>query len=288
MLDRAATLIAAVALLVATAQPARAQAIDFNHVMNVAGSQATASQIMAKEALLVALDVDRETHLESLENWHGMFDRTLTGLREGDALLGLPAAATPEIAAGLDVAVAHWQSSGPAFREGLAAGSMSAEQVDTIVAHSNGLMEAFEDVALRYAEESNRNRLTSMLVNAQLESLHGTVLSQRMATDFLLIVYGHDVDASRVDLGGTIAQFDEVLRNLASGNLEKRLLPPPNDEITQELSRARRIWEDEFRPVIRRALDGDPLPVESASLMAEASSRLLERMKTLTSLYVGL
>lgn len=288
MLDRAAKLIAAATLLAAAAQPAGAQAIDFNHVMNVAGSQATASQIMAKEALLVALDVDRETHLQSLEYWHGMFDRTLNGLRDGDALLGLPAAATPEIAAGLDVAEAHWQSSGPVYREGLTAGAISAEQVDTIVSHSNGLMEAFEEVAQRYAEESNRNRLTSMLVNAQLESLHGTVLSQRMATDFLLIVYGHDTDASRADLGATIAQFDEVLRNLSSGNLEKRLLPPPNDEITEELGRARRIWEDEFRPVIRRGLDGDPLPVESAGQMAEANSRLLEHMKTLTSLYVGL
>ena len=288
MFDRAAAALATATVLLALTQPARAQTIDFNHVMSVAGSQATASQMMAKEALLIALDVDRESRLASLEHWNGMFERTLTGLRDGDDLLGLPAAATPEIAAGLEVADAHWQSSAPAFRAGVSAGAISAEQIETIVSHSGGLMEAFADVARRYAEESQKNRLTSMLVNAQLQAIRGTMLSQQMATEFLLIVYGHEADSSRAGLGGSISRFDEVLRNLTNGNLEQRLLPPPNDTIRDELARAQRVWEDEFRPVIRRALDGGQPPLEAASEMATANDRLLEHMKTLASLYVGL
>ncbi len=275
-------------MLVVLARPVGAQSVDFTHVMSVAGSQATASQIMARDALLVALDVDREARLASLERWNGTFDRTLAGLRNGDDTLGLPAAATPEIEAGLDVAQAHWQSSAPAFRAGLAAGSISADQVDTIAAHSTGLMQAFEEVARRYAEESHRNRLTSMLVNAQLQALHGTVLSQHMAAEYLLVVYGHEADVSRARLQGSIARFDDVLSNLSNGNLDLRLLPPPNDAIRSELRRARRVWEDEFRPSIRRALDGDPLPPEAAGDMAAANDRLLEHMNSLTSLYVGL
>ncbi len=288
MFDRAAAACATAVALMAFSQPARAQEVDFGHVMTVAGSQAAASQMMAKEALLIALDIDRDTRLESLVYWNREFDRTLTGLREGDDGLGLPAAATPEIAAGLEVADAHWQSAAAAYRAGVAAGAISAEQIDTIAAHCTGLMQTFQEIALRYAEESNRNRLTSMLVNAQLQALQGTALSQRMATEFLLVVHGHQADASRSSLRGSIARFDDLLRNLSNGNLDQRLLPPPNDAIRSELDRVLRVWEDEFRPVIRRALDGDPLPLTAASQMAEANDRLLEHMNTLTNLYVGL
>ncbi len=288
MFDRAAAF-AIAAMLIAVSLPARAQTIDFNHVVSVVGSQATTSQIMAKEALLVALNVQRGgTQIQSLDGWHRLFDRTLTGLREGDDILGLPAAATPEIAADLDVAASHWQSFGPAFREGVSTGSLSAEQVSTIATHSVGLMQVLEAVAMKYAEESNRNRLTSMLLNAQLEAIHGTLLSQRMATEYLLIAYGHEAEASRTALAGSIAEFDTVLRNLTSGNLERRLLPPPNDRIREELVRAMRTWEDEFRPIIRRALDDGSPPADDAAGMVAANDMLLEHMNTLTSLYVGL
>ena len=289
MFDRAAAAFAIAAMLATVAPPARAQTIDFNHVVSVVGSQATTSQIMAKEALLVALDVERGgTQIQSLDGWHRLFDRTLTGLRDGDTVLGLPAAATPEIAADLEVAASHWQSFGPIFREGVSTGSLTAEQVGTIATHSVGLMEVLEAVAMKYAEESNRNRLTSMLLNAQLEAIHGTLLSQRMATEYLLIAYGHEIEASRSALGGSVAEFDTVLRNLTNGNLEQRLLPPPNDAIREELVRALRVWEDEFRPIIRRALDGGRATVDEAAGMVAANDMLLEHMNTLTSLYVGL
>lgn len=287
MLDRAAAF-AIAAILAATVLPARAQQIDFNHVVSVAGSQATAAQIMAKEALLIALEVERGPQLQSLDSRMALFDRTLTGLREGDELMGLPAAATPEIADRLAVATSHWQVFGPVFRDGIETGAMSAEQIGAIALNSAGLTAALETVMLGYAEESNRNRLTSMLANARLEAIRGTMLSQRMATQFLLIAYGHDADTSRFGLGGSVAQFEQALGNLANGNLERRMLPPPNDAIRDETARIRRVWEDELRPIIRTALDIGDLPPESVGRMAAANDRLLDHLKTLTSLYAGL
>lgn len=287
MFDRAAAF-AIAAILAATVSAARAQPVDFNHVVSVAGSQATASQMMAKEALLIALEVERGPQVQSLDNRLDLFDRTLAGLRDGDELLGLPAAVTPEIADRLDVAASHWRIFSPVFREGIETGSISAEQIGTIALNSAGLTAALEAVTLGYAEESNKNRLTSMLANARLEAIRGTMLSQRMATQFLLIAYGHDADSSRFSLGGSVTRFEEALGNLANGNLERRMLPPPNDAIRDEITRTRRIWEDELRPVIRMALDIGDLPPESVARMAVANDRLLEHLKTLTSFYAGL
>ena len=287
MFNRAAA-IAIAALVAATASVARAQHIDFNHVISVVGSQASASQIMAKEALLIALEVERGPQVQSLDNRLALFDHTLAGLRFGDDRLGLPEAMTPEIADRLDVAISHWQVFSPVYRAGIETGSISAEQVGAIALNSAGLTAALETVMLGYAEESNRNRLISMLANARLEAIRGTMLSQRMATQFLLIAYGHDAESSRFSLGGTVAQFETVLGNLANGNLERRMLPPPNEMIRDEIGRAQRVWEDEFRPVIRQALDIGDLPPDSWARMAAANDRLLEHLKTLTSFYDGL
>lgn len=287
MFGRAATILATAVTLSVTAAPAAAQEIDYDHVIAVAGSQATASQTMAREALLIALGIDREARLESLRYWHGMFDRTLIGLRDGDDVLGLPAAPTPEIVAEIDLAGTYWQTAKAVFRDGLAAGDITAAQVDVIAAFSTELMTVFQGVATRYADEAAKNRLTSMLANAVLESINGTLLSQRMATQFLLVVYGHDVQANRLGLANSVVEFDRVLGNLVNGNLELRLLPPPNDEIRERLLRAQRIWEDEFRPVIRRALDTEPSS-DMAVQMVEANGNLLQQMKAITNLYVGL
>lgn len=288
MFDRAATILTTAALLWAMAMPANSQEVDFDHVIAVAGSQATASQTMASEALLVALDIDRDARLESLKQWQDLFDRTLIGLRDGDGMLGLPAASTPEIALNLDTAGVHWQSTKAALQDGFATGVITADQIAVIAADSVALTTAFEGIATQYADEAARNRLTSMLANALLESIHGTMLSQRMATEFLLIVYGHDVPSNRASLGSAIVQFDQVLSNLVNGNLERRLLPPPNDEIRGRLLRAQRAWEDEFRPIIRRALDSGQPPPSLAAEMIEANGNLLEQMKAITNIYAAL
>lgn len=285
MFRRAAYAFATVALLMATVASSRAQQVDFDHVIAVTGSQATASQVMAKEVLLIALDIDRAAHLESLEDRYGVFGRTLVGLRDGDEMLELPAASNPAIVAELERAEAHWQLVQAVLDEGLAAGSITAQQVDVIAANSTELLAALEAVAGGYLQEANHNRLTSMLANAVLEAGQGTMLSQRMACEFLLIVYGHNVEANRVVLGGSIARFEQVLSNLSNGNLEQRLLPPPNDEIRERLLRAQRVWEDEFRPIIRRALDaGEPSP-ELAVRMVDANGALFEHLMAVASLY---
>ncbi len=288
MFDRAATILATATLIWAMAVPTKAQEIDFDHVISVAGAQATASQAMASEALLVALDIDREVRLENLRYRQDLFDRTLIGLMDGDGILGLPAASTPEIALNLEQAGVHWQSTKAALQDGLATGEISPDQIAVIVADSLELMAVFKVIAAQYAEEAARNRLTSMLANSLLESIHGTMLSQRMATEFLLITYGHDVPRSRANLGSAIVQFDQVLRNLVNGNLERRLLPPPNEDIKGRLLRAQRAWEDEFRPIIRRALDTGQISSLLAIQMIEANGNLLEQMKTITNMYVSL
>lgn len=288
MLDRAAAIVVTAAILSAATPPVWAQAVDFDHVIAVAGSQAVASQILAKDALLVALDIDRDARLASLRDRQAAFGLTLQGLRDGDQSLGLPAAATAEISTELELAGAQWQTTEAVILEGLVAGDITAEQVSVLATHSVQLMTAFEGVAARYAEEATRNRLTSMLANALLESIRGSILSQRMATEFLLVAYGHDPDANRARLGHSVVQLNQTMSNLVNGNLERRLLPPPNDAVRDRLQRAQRVWEDEFRPIVRDAFETGDVTPALARRMVDANDDLLDEMTAITTLYVGL
>jgi hypothetical protein len=59
-------------------------------VVNLAGRQRMLSQKMAKEVCFIALGVDADGQRDALQKSHDLFKRTLKGLVDGDAELGLP------------------------------------------------------------------------------------------------------------------------------------------------------------------------------------------------------
>ena len=66
------------------------QAADMGRVINLAGKQRMLTQKMSKEALLVAKGIDAEANKANLQGTVTLFDKTLKGLVNGDADLGLP------------------------------------------------------------------------------------------------------------------------------------------------------------------------------------------------------
>ena len=83
--------------------------------INLAGKQRMLTQKMSKEFFLVAKGVDVEANKASLAKTVGLFDKTLTGLIDGDATMGLSPAPTPEIKAQLGVVKGLWAEFKPAI-----------------------------------------------------------------------------------------------------------------------------------------------------------------------------
>ena len=75
-------------------------------VINLAGKQRMLSQKMTKEALAVTQGTEQNT---TLKKTAALFDKTLKGLLNGDAELGLPPTGNPEIIAQLESVTALWK-----------------------------------------------------------------------------------------------------------------------------------------------------------------------------------
>ena len=81
--------------------------------INLAGKQRMLTQKMTKELLLVANGVDAEKNRAALKKTVALFDRTLKGLLDGDAKLGLPGTKDPAIRAQLQVVAKLWKEYKP-------------------------------------------------------------------------------------------------------------------------------------------------------------------------------
>jgi len=79
-------------------------------IINLAGRQRMLTQKMTKEALFVAHGLSVSKNLDETQQ---LFDTTLTGLINGDAALGLPAARSTQIRTQLDLVSNLWQKYRP-------------------------------------------------------------------------------------------------------------------------------------------------------------------------------
>lgn len=125
-------------------------------VINLAGKQRMLTQKMSKEALLVALGHATEDNKANLRNTASLFDRTLKGLRDGDADLELPPTTDPAIRAQLDKVAGLWAEFEPLIQQAGAVGgapldSASLQRIATLnlplLAEMNRAVKMYEQAA---------------------------------------------------------------------------------------------------------------------------------------------
>ncbi len=89
---------------------------ELSVVINLAGKQRMLTQKMSKEALLVYLGINKEENVINLRETSSLFDKTLKGLKDGDADLGLPGTGQADIRAQLDIVNNLWQEFYPIIK----------------------------------------------------------------------------------------------------------------------------------------------------------------------------
>jgi hypothetical protein len=273
----------------AGAESGLAEREDLDHVMNLAGMQGMLTQKMSSESLLVALGIDREKNLRNLEKTRALFDRTLKGLRYGNAALGLSPTSDPEVLDDLGKVEELWPLLDTVVRNSVAGQNVTAEGVDTIVELNLPLLKATDDTVKAYesAARGGNINLISMLAVALDKSGQQRMLTQKMLKEYLLIAYGYEVRKNRQNLRKTIDLFDHTLQGLMNGDNDQGILRAPTPEIRTQLAIVEQLW-DEFRAQLEpfgRAGKPDP---DAIANVAQQNLLLLEEMSKAATMYARL
>ncbi len=263
-------------------------ASEYGVVLNLSGRQRMLTQKMSKEILLVALDIGAKKNLMNLKSTANMFDETLRGLRDGDARLRLPPTTNADIRAQLDVIEGIWAGFKPVVDEIVANGSVTPAQIAVIAEKNLPLLKEMNNAVKMYEVDASAAGLSADPGLAVTINLSGKqrMLSQKMSKEYLLIAYGHEVEANRTSLKGTYELFDRTLLGLLDGNAELKLPGTPQPNIRAQLAKVQTIWS-EFMPAMVYATDPEivALDPDTTKLVAIKNQPLLKEMNKAVKLY---
>ncbi|MEL6712707.1 MAG: type IV pili methyl-accepting chemotaxis transducer N-terminal domain-containing protein [Planctomycetota bacterium] len=259
-------------------------------VLNLSGKQRMLTQKMSKEALLVALDVEKAGNLASLEKTAALFERTLTGLRDGDDGLGLPGTESRRILKQLGKVEAIWAEFQPAVAEVTASGTVTAEQVATIAVNNLPLLKEMNKCVKLYEKEAAKSGLKSDPDLAVTINLAGKqrMLTQKLSKELLLMALGHDVDGNKLNAIETSALFDQTLAGLIQGD-ETLGLPGTDDAATlAQLEKVTALW-GESAPVVARATasGAGKLSASDIETLARVNLPLLKEMNAAVGMFAA-
>ncbi len=256
------------------------QAADMGRVINLAGKQRMLTQKMSKEALLVAKGIDADANKANLKGTVALFDKTLKGLKDGDADLGLPRTEDPAIRAQLDKVQKLWDGLKPAM-ESVLAGDTSASVLNTIAAKNLPLLKEMNQAVKMYEKAAGSTLAPEVARTINLAGKQ-RMLTQKMTKELLLIANGIDVAANKAHLKGTVALFDKTLKGLVNGDADLGLPKTEDPAILAQLGKVQELW-DAYKPIVASADTSEAALRKAAKL----NLPLLKEMNKAVGMYAA-
>ncbi len=262
--------------------------IDFEHAVNMAGQQRTLAQQIGKEAILVAMGIDKDTNLKRLQASHTMFQRISKGLRNGDADLGLKPLSDPELIRHVDRVEQIWASVAQLLARGVAGEGMSAEEVVAVAEMTEPLYSVVDELVKALRQEAQKGMIVFSINLLAIDySTRQSMLSQKLAKEFLLVAYGHSVEKNRKALARSSSHFDRVLKGLLDGDLQLRLRQAPTPAIRIELQKAMKIWTNVV-PIVEGVANGREVDDGQLGQISDLNLSLLQTIDSATELFEAL
>jgi len=255
-----------------------AYAADMGKVINLAGKQRMLTQKMSKEALLIAKGIDAAGNTENLKKTSALFDKTLTGLINGDADLGLDKTEDAAIVAQLNKVAAMWATFNESIQK-VVAGDTSAATLQAIADQNVPLLKEMNAAVQMYAKASGSSLEKGMATTINLAGKQ-RMLTQKMTKELLLVANGIDADASKASLAKTVALFEKTLTGLVKGDADLGLPATTDKDILAQLGKVEALWAD-YKPVL------DSVDISEAGLQSAAAKNLplLKNMNAAVQMY---
>ena len=271
-----------------TAMANEPSAAEYGVVINLSGKQRMLSQKMSKEVLLIHLNHEKQRQLTSLKATAALFDKTLTGLRDGDESLGLPPTSSRRILRQIDQKIHPvWNPFHVHIKGILDTKNVSPDQLEAIARLNPVLLSEMNKCVKLYEREAAKTGLKSDPSLAVTINLSGKqrMLTQKMSKEFLLIASRHHVEENRLNLQETYGLFERTLNGLLDGDPTLDLTGTKDPAIQTQLKKIQTLWEA-FKPLVEPAAQTKhDITADQIARVAELNLPLLTEMNTAVKMY---
>ena len=261
---------------------------EYGVVLNLSGKQRMLTQKMSKETILIALGVDKDANLSNLGKTSALFDKTLKGLRDGDADLRLPPTSSKRIRKQLDKIEVLWVDFYATIKAVLANKNVTKEQLTVVASKNLPLLKEMNKCVKLYEKDASKSGLKADPGLAVTINLSGKqrMLTQKMSKEFFLIASGHDVEANQLNLFETFTLFDRTLKGLLDGDATLDLPGTKSAAIRQQLAVVDGLWKP-FMPLVKFGTTADlkTIPQDNILVVAKSNLPLLKEMNKAVGMY---
>ena len=122
--------------------------------INLAGKQRMLTQKMSKESLLIRYGYNVEQYRSNLTDTYLLFDRTLTGLKQGDSVLGLSGTQNSTILTQLNTVSALWGEFQPLVKSVAESSSVDKSVIQQIADKNVPLLKAMNTAVKLFEKEA--------------------------------------------------------------------------------------------------------------------------------------
>ncbi len=275
-------------VLSSTTSAAGPTSAEYGVVLNLSGKQRMLSQKMSKEVILIALETDTVGNLDNLKKTSSLFDKTLTGLRNGSEAFHLPPTSSKRILRQLDKIDDIWADFYPIVKTILANKSVSKEQVEIIAAKNLPLLKAMNKGVGLYEKDAKKGGLKAAPGLASTLNLSGKqrMLTQKMSKEFLMVAYGHEVENNKLNLLETYTLFERTLKGLRDGDETLSLPGTQSQHILDQLSVVENLWTP-FKLLVESGAEFNTSSIPKGKVIELAKSNLplLREMNKAVGMY---
>jgi len=251
---------------------------EMGTVINLAGKQRMLTQKMSKEMLLIAKGVQVDANKANLEKTANLFDKTLKGLVNGDADLGLPKTTDADILAQLAKVSELWAGFKPNV-DAVLAGKTDKGVLEKVAAQNLPLLKNMNKAVQMYAKMSGSKLDPAMATTINLAGKQ-RMLTQKMTKELLLVANGIDVEANKANLAKTVGLFEKTLKGLFDGDADLGLPGTKDAGIRAQLGTVKGLWA-EYKPILDKVDTSDTGLAKAAKL----NLPLLKEMNKAVKMY---
>ena len=245
--------------------------------INLSGKQRMLTQLMAKLALQVDVNIKKDESLKRLKKISDLYDNMLKAFKEGNSDLGIKKTTNAKVIKQITLVEKAWN---PFYKRvnQLIEGKNSKEALTYIVEKNEDLLKVSNDLVKVFeSTNSSENYLEKARLHIVNVAGRQRMLTQKMTKEKLLILKGEKKYDSK--LKETVALFDDALTTLIKGDSKKMISKPSNEKIITQLKVVSKLWS-ELKPLYEKKKNS----VKELATIVTKNPLLLKEMNSMVKL----